>query len=261
MPRRLPGPALAMLESGSEAETTVQANVAAFTGMGLLPRVGTGVRSPDLCTSVLGCELTVPVATAPMGVLATMHPAGELAVARGAAAVGAAVSVSTLASYAVEQVAELCGNTWFQLYFIGSRDMTEDLIGRVQQAGCKALIVTVDAYHKRIPDRKVLPIPNGADLSSLLRYLPSAAMRPRWLAGYLRGRGLTPSAPNVRSHVGRPPLPAFQAIRALFDTAPPTWRDLAWVRSQWDGPLVIKGITTPDDARRAMDIGADAVSV
>jgi isopentenyl diphosphate isomerase/L-lactate dehydrogenase-like FMN-dependent dehydrogenase len=216
----------------------------------------------DLTTTIFGQEIAMPVFPTPAGFLPMAHPAPELAVARAAAAYGVPMGLGILSSAAVEDVVKVNSNVWFQLYMIGGREGSQVAIERAQAAGCKALFVTVDwASSTGARERfdAVKGVPGRVDLRTAIRYAPEMARRPFWALRFLKG-GLDLSFPNAPRTADGEVLTAAQAAMSIV-AYPPTWDDLAWVRSVWRGPLIIKGITDPRDARRAIDIGADGISV
>jgi isopentenyl diphosphate isomerase/L-lactate dehydrogenase-like FMN-dependent dehydrogenase len=250
------------VEGGTEAGLTVRANRRAFEQVQFLPRAAVCAEPSPLRTTVLGCDLALPVVVSPAGYIRLAHRGGEVAAARAAGRVGTAIGISTLSSYAIEEItAATAGPVFYQLYFAGGRAGAEVAIDRAKQAGCRALIVTVDLAAAATRER-ALPggaIPTAVDLAGVLRYGPEMVRRPRWVADFLRG-GLRLDVPNVRTTPDGPPLSAAAASKSMRGAAP-TWSDLAWIREQWQGPVLIKGLLTADDACRARDAGADAVSV
>ena len=248
------------IEGGNERGTTVRANCEGFEEIGFRPRVAHDHEPRGLSTHVLGREIAMPVITTPAGFIRIAHPDAELGVARAAAAAGIPVGISILASYPIEQITAVNPDTWFQLYMIGGRDGTEESIARAKRAGVRVLILTVDlAAGTGGNDWRRAPLPPGrVDLRSAIRFAPEMALHPTWAARFLRG-GLDMVAPNAPGIHGRP-MTVAEGSAALREH-PPTWDDIAFVRERWSGPLVIKGIVTGEDARRAADYGVDAVSV
>ena len=204
----------------------------------------------------------MPVITSPAGLIRIAHPDGELGVARAAEAAGTAVGISILASQPIEAITEVASDVWFQLYMIGGRDGSEIAIDRARRAGCRALIVTVDLASgtggKDRP-RGHSEVPVHIDLQTALKFAPEIALRPKWGYDFLRG-GLRLEVPNAPTATPGQVMTVAEGGAALREH-PPTWDDIAWIREQWDGPFVVKGIVSPDDARRAADMGVDAVSV
>ncbi|MBO0775954.1 MAG: mycofactocin biosynthesis FMN-dependent deaminase MftD [Actinobacteria bacterium] len=259
--RRLPRSVYLAVEAGSESGATLADNVAAFGELGLgPPRVADRPATRSQATSVLGVDISLPVIASPTGVQA-VHPEGEVAVARGTAEAGTAMGLSTFASMPVEDVVAANPATFVQLFWIGDRDAMLARVERARQAGAKALIVTLDWSFATARDWDSPAIPERLDLRALLRFAPEGLGRPGYLLRWLRHGGLPPlTIPNMVSR-GAPPPAFFGVYGQWMQTPPPTWADLAWLREQWQGPFMIKGIMRPDDARRAADAGATAISV
>jgi isopentenyl diphosphate isomerase/L-lactate dehydrogenase-like FMN-dependent dehydrogenase len=258
--RRLPRSVFDFIEGGTEESRTVRANREGFQEIGFRPRVPQDHLPRDLRTTVLGRELAMPVITTPAGYIRMAHPDGELAVARAAEEAGIAVGISTLASVAIEDVTAVASDVWFQLYMIGGRAGSAAAIDRAKRAGCRVLVVTADlADNTGGKDRRPLPKPpDRVTVATALRFAPEMIWRPWWAASFLRG-GLSLTAPNATGRDGRP-VGMSQGGPELR-AHPPTWDEIAWIREQWDGPLVLKGVTDTEDARRAVDAGVDAISV
>lgn len=260
--RRLPSSVYWFIEGGTEADLTVRANEQAFDQIGFRPRVANDHLPKGLATTVLGRELAMPVITAPAGLIRIAHSDGELGVARAAEAAGIAVGVSILASHSIEAITDVASDVWFQLYMIGGRDGTEVAIDRARAAGCRVLMVTVDkaaATGGKDRPRVRSEVPSHIDLKTALRFAPEVLLRPRWGYNFLKG-GLRLEVPNAPTVVPGEVMTVSEGGAALSEY-PPTWDDIAWIREQWDGPFVVKGIVSPDDARHAADLGVDAVSV
>jgi pre-mycofactocin synthase len=259
--RRLPRSVFLALEAGSEKGTTRLDNVAAFSEIGLAPpRLADRPATRGLATSVLGQEISLPVIASPTGVQA-VHPEGEVAVARGAAEAGTAIGLSTFASTTVADVVAANPKTFFQLFWIGDRDRNLARVQRARDAGAKALIITLDWSFATARDWGSPAIPEKMDLPTMLRFAPEGVTRPGYVLGWLRsGRLPELSVPNM-SAPGEPAPSFFGAYGEWMQTPPPSWADITWLRRQWDGPFMVKGVMRPDDARRAADAGATAVSV
>lgn len=257
--RRLPPAVYGYIDGGKEAESTAVANELAFSRVLFSPRVGCGVTKPDTGTTVLGRRIAMPVVIAPTGFIRIVHSDGELGVARAAAAIGVPMALSHVCSVPVARVCEINPDTWFQLYMLDGRDGAAHAMELARQAGCRVLVVTVDVAGVAPSDRLNRRLPSGLGVGEVLRFLPEAVSRPRWLASLLRG-GLTMLAPNApRKPDGQPYTLA--EIGGLIVRTPPSWDDLAWIRQRWHGSLVLKGILRADDAERAVALGADGISV
>ncbi|GAA1204993.1 pre-mycofactocin synthase MftD [Prauserella alba] len=258
--KRLPKPVFLALHAGSEAGGTLADNTASFAELGLRPRIADLPAEREQATRVLGSDISLPVIVSPTGVQA-VHPDGEVAVAKGAAQSGTAIGLSSFASKPVEEVAAVNDNTHFQVYWQGSRDDMLARMDRAKRAGAKALIVTLDWVFATARDWGSPPIPEKVDVATAVKFAPQVLTRPGWLATYLRSGSLPDlTTPNIVGKGEKGP-PFFGAYGEWMGTPPPSWDDLAWLRSQWDGPFVVKGVYRPDDAKRAVDIGASAISV
>lgn len=258
--RRLPKSVYGALVAGSEQGLTLRDNIDAFDELQFAPRVADLPSTRELSASMLGQEVSLPVIASPTGVQA-VHPDGEVAVARGSAKAGTAMGLSGFGSMPVEDVVAANPKTFFQTYWVGDRDSILQRTERARQAGAQGLIVTTDWTFSHSRDWGSPPIPETMDLRAMMRYAPEGLRHPRYVLNFLRRGGLPDlTVPNM----GRPgePAPAFfGAYGQWMHTPLPSWSDLGWLREQWDGPFMVKGITRPDDARRAVDIGASAISV
>jgi pre-mycofactocin synthase len=182
-------------------------------------------------------------------------------VARAAATRGTAMGLSSFASKPIEAVMAANPKTFFQVYWAGAREQIEARLARANAAGAVGLIVTLDWTFSHARDWGSPKIPERNGLWTVLSHGPEALRRPRWLARWARTGGPPPlTVPNVVPAGERAPT-FFQAYGEWFMTPPPSWDDLRWLREQWTGPLMVKGITRLDDARMAVEIGATAVSV
>ena len=258
--RVLPPSVAAALHAGAEAGVTLADNVAAFGELGFAPTVAGKPGERDLSTSVMGQPLSMPVLISPTGVQA-VHPRAEVAVARAAAARGTAMALSSFGSKPVEEVVAANPQTFFQTYWAGTRDRIQQRLERAKAAGAVGLIVTLDWSFVHSRDWGSPFIPEKLNLAALCKLAPEVVRRPRWLIGWLRAGGppgLT--VPNM-TIPGEESPGFFAAYGEWIQTPPPSWDDLAWLRAQWDGPCMIKGIVRVDDAKRAVDIGASAISV
>jgi heme/flavin dehydrogenase (mycofactocin system) len=245
--------------AGAESGATLSDNVAAFGELRFVPRVAAAGGAVELGTSVLGVDVALPVLLSPTAVQA-VRPEGELAVARAAASFGTAMGLSSFASKPIEAVVEANPKTFFQIYWLGSRERMAALMARARDAGARGLIVTLDWSFVHRRDWGSPAIPERYDVKTLAQLGPSALARPGWLLSYARAGGPPPlTVPNLAVDGVAPSF--FGAYGEWIGTPPPTWDDIAWMRSEWGGPFLVKGIMHPDDARRAVALGADAISV
>jgi heme/flavin dehydrogenase (mycofactocin system) len=258
--KRLPRSVYLALVAGTEKGLTSNDNVAAFDEIGFRPHVADLPAKRDLATTVMGQDVSFPVLISPTGVQA-VHPDGEVAVARAAAAEGTAMGLSSLASKPIEEVAAVQSKLFFQMYWAGDRDRILARAERARAAGAKGLIVTTDWSFATRRDWGAPPIPEKIDLKNALKFAPEVLRRPRWLSSYLR-TGAVPdlTVPNM-ALPGEDAPGFFGAYGEWMQTALPRWEDIAWLREQWGGPFMLKGISRPDDARRAVDAGVSAISV
>jgi len=258
--KRLPKSVYMALVAGSEQGVTADDNVAAFREIGFRPHIADLPRERAQATTVLGQDISFPVIISPTGVQA-VSPEGEVAVARAAAGADTAMGLSSFASRAVEDVAAANPKTFFQIYWVGDKDTILQRVERARNAGAKALIVTLDWSFASRRDWDSPMIPEKMDLKAMLRFAPEGITRPKWVIDFLRHGGIPDlTCPNL-AKPGEPAPTFFGAYYEWMTTPLPTWQDVAWLREQWDGPFAVKGIQHPDDARRAVDAGATAISV
>ncbi len=245
---RLPPTAFAYVAGSAGSESTARANRAAFEAWRLVPRMLRDVTASDMSVTVLGTAMPAPIALAPVGVLSIVHPDGESAAARAAAGVGVPMVVSTAASTTLEDVAEASGEgpRWYQLYWPKDRELAASFLERAAAAGYRALLVTLDTYalgwRPRDLDGAFLPFLKGVGNQN---YFADPV--------FVRALGGPVDADSLGSAVVR--------WASIFADPTLTWDDLAWLREHWDGPIALKGIQHPDDARRAVDAGMDGVVV
>lgn len=258
--KRLPTSVYGALVAGSERGVTLDDNTAAFAELGFAPHVAGLPAKRDLATTVMGQSLSLPVILSPTGVQA-VHPDGELAVARAAAARGTAIGLSSFASKPIEEVVKANPRTFFQVYWIGTRDQMVARMQRARAAGAVGIIATLDWSFSHGRDWGSPYIPQRLTLREALRFAPEALRHPRWLLDFVKARQLPDlTVPNM-AEPGQPAPTFFSAYGQWMQTAPPSWSDVAWLREQWDGPFMLKGVTRVDDALRAVDAGVTAISV
>ena len=262
--KRLPKPVYGALVAGSERGQSMADNEAAFMELGFAPHVAGQQAKRDLATTVMGQQISLPVIMSPTGVQA-VHPDGEVAVARAAAARGTVIGLSNFASRSVEEVAAANPQTLFQMYWTGDRDVMVQRMGRAHAAGAVGLIATLDWSFSMGRDWGSPEIPEKVDLRTALRFAPQVVRRPRWLASFA---GDLPdlTAPNLAAPGEAKGPTFFGAYYEWMTTPPPSWDDVAWMRERWaeisgGKPFMLKGVCRIDDARRAVDAGVTAISV
>jgi L-lactate dehydrogenase (cytochrome)/glycolate oxidase len=258
--RRLPSSVYQALVAGSERGITVDDNVSAFSELGLAPHVAGLCDDRDLATTVMGQPVSMPVIISPTGVQA-VHPDGELAVARAAAARGTVMGLSCFASKPVEEVVAANPQTFFQTYWVGDKDEMSERLDRARDAGAVGLIATFDWSFSIGRDWGSPVIPEQIDFRTAVRFAPEVLRRPRWMRAYARTRAIPDlTVPNL-ARPGEPAPSFFGAYGRWMQTPNPGWDDVAWLRQQWDGPFMLKGVVRVDDAKRAVEAGVTAISV
>ena len=260
--RRLPAVVFHYLDGGAEGEVTLRENCRAFERLIFRPRNAVAVGDCSLKTQVLGQEISFPAMLAPVGYSRLMHPGGEVAAARAAGAAGTGYILSTISGHRLEHVkAATKGPAWYQLYLLGGRGAAEGAIDRARRAGFSALVITVDTpvagMRERDPRYGMKELLGGSVISKL-PFLPQFLARPRWLSAFLMDGGL-PKLENIIIP-GEGPM-VLVDINAALARATVTWKDLTWIREIWKGPIVVKGVLSAEDAKRAVDEGAGAISV
>jgi L-lactate dehydrogenase (cytochrome) len=260
--RRLPRVVFDYIDGGAEDEWTLRANSRAFETVTLRPRCAVAVPSCDLRTVVLGASLPMPLILAPVGSSRVIHPRGEEAAARAASAAGIPYALSTFSGCRLEDVAAASkASLWYQLYLAGGRDCALPALERAKGAGFSALVVTIDTAVAGMRERDfrngVKELLSGK-MRSMLPFVSQLLTKPRWLAGFIADGGLM-KFPNIVIP-GKGPM-LYADVTAALEQSVVTWEDLKWIRETWRGPIVIKGIHTTDDARRAVDEGAEAIVV
>lgn len=259
--RRLPRVVFDYIDGGADAEYTLRENTRAFERITFRPRCAVPPGACEARTTIAGAELAFPLVLAPVGSSRLFHPAGEPAAARAAGNAGIPFVLSTLSGSRLEDVrAASKGSVWYQLYLVGGHQVAKAAIGRARAAGFSALVVTIDTPvaglrerdfrngHKELLSRRPL---------AMLPHVGQFLARPRWLLSFLRDGGLM-QFPNIVLPEG--PM-GYADVGAALEQSAVCWDDLRWIRAAWQGPLIIKGVHTKEDARRAVDAGADALVV
>jgi isopentenyl diphosphate isomerase/L-lactate dehydrogenase-like FMN-dependent dehydrogenase len=260
--RRLPKVVFDYLDGGAEGEVTLLENCRAFEAIAFRPRNAVTSGSCDLSTRVLGHDLSFPAMLAPIGYSRLMHPGGEVAAVRAAGQAGTGYILSTISGHRLENVKEASkGPVWYQLYVVGGRDAAEAGIDRARRAGFCALVITVDTPVAGMRERDLrngMKELLGSSIIAKIPYLPQILAHPAWLTSFLLDGGV----PKLQNIVipGRAPMRLLDVTSALAN-AVVTWNDFRWIREAWPHPIVVKGVLTADDAKRAVDEGAAAVVV
>lgn len=259
--KRLPRVVFDYIDGGADAEWTLRQNSRVFDDVLLRPRSAVATPAVDLRTTVLGTTIELPFLFAPVGSSRLFYPRGEEVAARAAGEAGTIYTLSTLSGCPVRDVKSATrGPVWYQLYLVGARDVAGGAIERARQCGCSALVVTVDTPVAGMRERDlrngVKELVSGAPFA-MFPYVFQFLARPRWFAAYLRDGGLM-SFPNIV--IGGQPMP-YADVGAALEQSMVSWDDFKWIREAWKGPIVVKGVHTADDARRAIDHGAAAVVV
>jgi isopentenyl diphosphate isomerase/L-lactate dehydrogenase-like FMN-dependent dehydrogenase len=247
--RRLPKSLFAALGSGSEGGLTARRNEESFDAVSFRPRAATVYDQRDLRTVVLGREMAFPVLTAPIGKVRIFHPQGAIGGVRATTNAGVVSVVTTSCGHSIEEVgaAAAGGRVWLQIGTWQDRNDAESIIERASSAGYEALVITVDSSVSPNPPAGR---PVKIDLYNALNFGPELIVRPRWFYEYARD-GMDLSLASVVSSPGSNKKGPLR----------PTWGDIEWIRDLWGGPVVVKGVITGDDAKRAVQAGASGVIV
>jgi heme/flavin dehydrogenase (mycofactocin system) len=259
--KRLPKGVYGALVAGSERGLTVEDNLAAFAEIGVAPHTAGLANERDMAVTVMGQDLSMPILISPTGVQA-VHPDGEVAVARAAATRGVAMGLSSFASKPVEEVVAANPQTFFQMYWVGTREEMLARMERARRAGVVGMIATLDWSFAYGRDWGSPFIPEKINFEAARRYAPQVLVKPRWLLDFARtGRIPDLTVPNMVATPGEPAPTFFGAYGLWMQSPMPTWEDVAWLREQWGGPFMLKGVMRVDDAHRAVDAGVTAISV
>jgi len=259
--KHLPRVVFDYIDGAAGTEWTMRENARVFDDVLLRPRSAVATANVDLRTTILGETIELPFLLAPVGSSRLFWPRGEEVAARAAGEAGTIYALSTLSGCPVRDVkAATRGPVWYQLYLVGGRDVALAGIARAKAAGCSALVVTVDTPVAGNRERDVRngtkELVSGAPFT-MLPFVGQFLARPRWLAAFLLDGGLMKFA-NVILKDG--PMP-YADVAAALEQSMVSWADFQWIRDAWQGPIVVKGVHTADDARQAIDHGAKAVVV
>jgi len=257
--RRLPRGVFDYVDGGAEDERTLAANSAAYAAAGWRPRVLNEVEHVDVASTVLGRPLAFPLVLAPVGFPRLLHPDGELAAARAAARADVPYTLSTMSSRSIEEVRAVSdGRLWFQVYAWRDRGLVKEMVERAKAADFEALVLTVDTavLGRRERDvRRGFSMPPSIGLGTIV----DGALHPGWTWSFVRSepvRFANVTGSGVAD--GSTPVVISEFIHEQFDPAL-SWADVDWLRSIWDGPVMVKGIGRLEDAVQASEIGVDAV--
>ena len=260
--RSLPRVIFDYIDGGADGEVTMRENMRAFERVTFQPKCA--VRTPrcDLATTVAGMPLSVPFMLAPVGSSRMFYPRGEEVAAAAAGAAGTAYILSTFSGCRLEDVKSAStGLCLLQLYLVGDRDVSRSMMRRAQDAGYSALVVTIDTAVAGLRERDFR---NGSrelvrrKPFPMLPFIGQFLARPRWLFRFFRDGGMMKFPNVVLPDTG--PM-AYADVGGSLEKADVTWDDFGWIRDAWRGPILVKGVHRPDDARRAVDAGADGVIV
>ena len=259
--RRLPKGVYGALVAGSDRGLTVDDNTAAFAELGFAPHTAGLANDRRMAVTVMGQEMSMPVMISPTGVQA-VDPDGEVAVARAAASRGVAMGLSSFASKPVEEVVAANPKTFFQMYWVGSREDMLARMERARRAGAVGMIATLDWSFAYGRDWGSPFIPEKINFEAARKYAPQVLVKPRWLWSFAKtGKIPDLTVPNMVPNPGDE-APTFFGAYGMWNQSPmPSWEDVAWLREQWGGPFMLKGVMRVDDAKRAVDAGVTAISV
>lgn len=265
--KKLPAGVFDYIDGAAEDESASSRNVSRFGDRTLVPRVLRDVSDIDASTTILGQHAPMPLIISPTGFPRIAHPEGELATARAAARAGIPFSLSTMGTRSIEEIADVCdGRKWFQVYVWRDRELTKDMLARCKENGFEALYITVDTavLGRRERDvRRGMSLPPKLGLDTFVE----GAMRPGWVLDFLRAEPIVFSNVAVSTkrlsnstEDGSSAVSLAEYINSQFDPRL-SWDDVAWIRSQWDGPVILKGIQSVADAKIAVSEGIEAIAL
>lgn len=252
------------VDGGAEDELTLARNLEAFHDVRFRPRMAVRNPHPKLHTTLFGTEISMPVLTGPCGGMRLVNPEGDIGVARAAASAGTVHVATSASGFTLEEIAAGPGPKWFQLYRFSNEEIMESLVVHAQEAGYKALVVTVDTTvggNREKDFRNGFSYDMRINVRNAVRMGPQLAVRPEWLYRFWRD-GMPFVLPNTASLTGDGnPMPISELARSSGESHSPSWEDIVRIRNIWQGPLIVKGLITAEDARRAAAVGANGVIV
>ncbi len=258
---RLPKMVFDYIDSGADREQTLSQNCSAYKEIFFRPRCAVATASCDLGTSILGERFKLPFLLAPVGSSRLFYPKGEVVAAGEASKAGTGYTLSTLSGCRLEEVKNATNSpAWYQLYLLGGREVALKTIERAKKAGFSAIVVTIDTPVSGLRERDLR---NGTkellsqNLFTMLPYLSQIITKPCWLVDWLSDGGLM-QFPNVELEDG--PM-GYTEIGPALEQSVVTWDDLKWIREAWQGKIILKGIHIADDAKKAINLGVDALVV
>ncbi len=259
--KKLPAPIFHYIDGGSDDEVTLNRNTAAFNDCDLIPNVLASVGEPDLSTTLFGRKIDMPLFLSPTAMQSLYSPEGDKASARAAEKFGTMYSMSTMASFSIEEIANISsGPKLFQLYVHKDQSITDDLIDRCRRANFDGLCLTVDtlvAGNRERDHRTGFTTPPKLTLESLLSF----AMRPEWVFKYLTNKKF--ELANIKDKTDKGTNIAKSVIDYINEQYDPkmNWKDAEYCIKRWNGPFALKGVMSVDDAKRAIDIGCTAIMI
>ena len=259
--KKLPAPIFHYIDGGSDDEITLKRNTSSFNECDLVPNILTSVGEPDLSTSVFGRKIDMPIFLSPTAMQSLYTPEGDKASARAAEKFGTMYSMSTMASFSIEEVANVSsGPKLFQLYIHKDKSITDDLIDRCKRANFDGLCLTVDtlvAGNRERDHRTGFTTPPKLTFESLLSF----AMRPAWVFKYLTNKKF--ELANIKHKTDKGTNIAKSVIDYINEQYDPkmNWKDAEYCVKRWNGPFALKGIMSVEDAKKAIDIGCSAIMI
>ena len=259
--KKLPAPIFHYIDGGSDDEVTLNRNTTAFNDCDLVPNILASVGEPDLSTTVFGRKIDMPLFLSPTAMQSLYTPEGDKASAKAAEKFGTMYSMSTMASFSIEEIANISsGPKLFQLYVHKDQSITDDLIDRCRRANFDGLCLTVDtlvAGNRERDHRTGFTTPPKLTLESLLSF----AMRPEWVFKYLTNKKF--ELANIKHKTDKGTNIAKSVIDYINEQYDPkmNWKDAEYCIKRWNGPFALKGVMSVDDAKRAIDIGCTAIMI